>query len=569
MIKEIVVVLTGNLEGREFEAHSRLTIGRSAENHLHLADNLSSRFHAEIVEEDGGFKVRDLESRNGTMVNGELIKEKVLSHDDEIQIGDTRMRFRVIEEEEAEVDDDLSATMVSFEVSKSGSETLAEIDAAAVDVVPAAEIVDREAEIESIRKRFSVLNEANKLVSGEVPVEQVYDSILEQLFSVVPADRGIILVRDSESGELGLSAVRSRDPSVDVSQINVSRTISVKAMTQRVAILTADAGSDSQFEAGASILAQDIRSAICAPLVHGDDVLGIIYLDTQGMVHAFDQNMLQLVTAIAGPAAIAIQNANYIEELKAKSEQIRQAYLDTITVVANSIEARDKYTIGHTWRVTRFGLAIAEQLGWDEKKVKLLEMGGVLHDVGKVGVDDAILRKPGKLTDEEFAKMKLHPEIGARILRDIAFLEPVLSYVLYHHERWDGRGYPERRKEKDIPIEGRLLAVGDTFDAMTSNRPYRKGLDPEIGISEIEKCSGSQFDPEMASAFVTAYRAGKVDYVLQNKAQQQTHSVVCPFCSTYIGLEESAAAGDTLDCTICRRKFKLTQKEDEFVGELA
>ena len=143
-------------------------------------------------------------------------------------------------------------------------------------------------------------------------------------------------------------------------------------------------------------------------------------------------------------------------------------------------------------------------------------MGGVLHDVGKIAVDDAILRKPDKLTDEEFAKIQVHPEKGAQLLENVDFLQPLIPYCLYHHERYDGKGYPHGLKGEEIPIEGRALAVGDTFDAITSNRPYRKGLDPEKAIKIIEENKGTQFDPVCADALIQCFREGKIDRILQD-----------------------------------------------------
>jgi putative nucleotidyltransferase with HDIG domain len=195
--------------------------------------------------------------------------------------------------------------------------------------------------------------------------------------------------------------------------------------------------------------------------------LGVVYVDTRGTTHAFTQSDLELLVALAGPAAIAIKNAQYVAMLE-------RAYHDTLIVLANAIELRDHYTVGHTWRVTNFAKEIARVLGWDEERIQQTEMGGVLHDVGKIAVDNAILSKPGRLTDEEYEKMKVHPERGARMMEDVGFLKPVIPYCLYHHERYDGKGYPFGLSGESIPLEGRLIAVADTFDAMTSHRPYRR-----------------------------------------------------------------------------------------------
>ena len=166
--------------------------------------------------------------------------------------------------------------------------------------------------------------------------------------------------------------------------------------------------------------------------------------------------------------AIAIRNAQYLR-------MIERSYHDTIVALSNSVEARDHYTVGHTWRVTHFALQMAREMGWSEDRLRNCEMGGILHDVGKIAVEDAILRKPDRLTDEEFAKMKIHPEKGARMLQDIPFLKPVIPYCLYHHERLDGRGV-------DHPLAPRQGALDDVVGEDGLARA-RWGGDQEGGVA--------------------------------------------------------------------------------------
>lgn len=204
---------------------------------------------------------------------------------------------------------------------------------------------------------------------------------------------------------------------------------------------------------------------------------------------------------------------SYLHE-RQQREQLIQSQRATAITLAKAIEKRDRYTGGHTDRVTEYAKLTAKQLDWPEERLAVLELAGHLHDVGKIGVPDAVLNKPGKLTVEEFEMMKAHPEIGEQIIRGIDFLEALVPYVLYHHERYDGKGYPKGLSGEAIPIEGRLLAVSDTFDAMTSSRPYRKQLDPERAIEEIKRCSGTQFDPNIVVVFLEIWRAGLLDPIL-------------------------------------------------------
>ena len=180
----------------------------------------------------------------------------------------------------------------------------------------------------------------------------------------------------------------------------------------------------------------------------------------------------------------------------------RAAHLQTVTLLANAIEARDKYTRGHVERVRHYALNLARALGWGAEALIILEFGALLHDIGKISVPEQILNKTGPLAKDEWAIMRQHPEVGARMLEGVNHLRAALPYVLYHHERWDGQGYPTAISGTGIPPEGRLLAIADSFDAMTSTRPYRQGLTVQAALKEIRKGIGVQFDPEMAEAFL-------------------------------------------------------------------
>jgi HD-GYP domain-containing protein (c-di-GMP phosphodiesterase class II) len=165
---------------------------------------------------------------------------------------------------------------------------------------------------------------------------------------------------------------------------------------------------------------------------------------------------------------------------------------------------------GHSSRVGVHAAAVARRIGWSEGKLEELRLGAALHDVGKVNVRPDVLGKPGRLDDDELAEVRTHPVEGAWLIAGIASLGPALPYVLFHHERWDGAGYPTRRVGLEIPVEGRLLAVVDAFDAMTSARPYREALTFEEAVAEVERCAGAQFDPAIAEAFGDAFTAGEI-----------------------------------------------------------
>ncbi len=183
-----------------------------------------------------------------------------------------------------------------------------------------------------------------------------------------------------------------------------------------------------------------------------------------------------------------------------------------LAALASALAARDPSTAAHCARVTYLAERVAVWLGWDEGRLRALKMGGPLHDIGKVMISETILRKRGPLEPEELAEIRTHPSAGARLIGPIWPAQEALPYVLYHHERWDGSGYPSGCRGTQIPEGARLLAVVDAFDAMTSTRPYRRALHVSRALAEIERCAGTQFDPDMASAFLDAWNAGALRF---------------------------------------------------------
>lgn len=188
-------------------------------------------------------------------------------------------------------------------------------------------------------------------------------------------------------------------------------------------------------------------------------------------------------------------------ELDKAMEEIENSYRLTLKALVQALETRDFETHGHSERVVTFSLRLGFELGLDKAALRTLELGALLHDIGKIGVPDSILRKPAKLTEEEWSKMKLHPLHGQKILRNIPFLEGAARVVAQHHEKWDGSGYPVGLRGEDIDIGARIFAVVDAFDAMISDRIYRRGCSYEAALTELERCAGTQFDPLVVEAF--------------------------------------------------------------------
>jgi putative nucleotidyltransferase with HDIG domain len=182
--------------------------------------------------------------------------------------------------------------------------------------------------------------------------------------------------------------------------------------------------------------------------------------------------------------------------------RLQENSLNVLRTMVNVLEQRDSYTAGHSRRVTEIAMAIAARLALSKEDVKTLRLAGMIHDVGKIGIEDTILRKPGRLTDEEFAMIRSHPERGVQIIEPLDFLRGALPIVRHHHECFDGRGYPDGLKGEAIPLGARIVAIADTYDAITSSRAYRRARGQEAALAEIERCSGTQFDPDLASLFL-------------------------------------------------------------------
>ena len=227
-------------------------------------------------------------------------------------------------------------------------------------------------------------------------------------------------------------------------------------------------------------------------------------LDIQGYCEKsdkFDQLLLLVESGIKSVKQMdEIKRIN--EELSESNERLERAYLDMVQTLRYTVEAKDTYTRGHSDRVSEYSVLIGEKLGLPEDQIKTLRIGGLFHDIGKIGIPDSILLKPDKLSDDEYSQIKNHPSIGAHILGSAEIFKDIIPIVKHHHERYDGNGYPSRLKGEEIPYIARIAAVVDTFDAMTSRRSYRGPIDIEHVKEEIKRCEGTQFDPQIAEVFL-------------------------------------------------------------------
>jgi HD-GYP domain-containing protein (c-di-GMP phosphodiesterase class II) len=243
----------------------------------------------------------------------------------------------------------------------------------------------------------------------------------------------------------------------------------------------------------ASVPRLPLASLVAVPLRMKTRLLGWIAVASFTRQKRFNEGNRKLLSIVGSRAAAAIENARLYEDLRATFQQ-------TIEGLARAIDKMDRYTAGHSERVATYATYLAIRLGLPPDVIETVRQSALMHDIGKIGCV-MNLNKPGKLTQDEYEMFKRHPVYGKDILDPIRFLHPLVPGVHLHHERWDGRGYPLGLKGGGVPLIARIIAVADTYDAMTSDRAYRRALPHEVAVGEIERCSGSQFDPDVAQAF--------------------------------------------------------------------
>lgn len=252
-----------------------------------------------------------------------------------------------------------------------------------------------------------------------------------------------------------------------------------------------------------SLLDKEGFRAYCAiPLVMMGDVLGVLGMFSRSDRLPADADWMDFAQALASQAAIAIDNAGMFAELQQANAELRKAYDRTIEGWAQALDLRDEETEGHSRRVTAMTVELARESGVTGDALRYVRWGALLHDIGKMGMPDSILLKPGALSDEEWETMQQHPTLAYNLLSGIEFLRPALDIPYCHHEKWDGTGYPRGLKGKEIPLAARIFAVVDVYDALTSDRPYRDAWPAEKALQHIRDQAGKHFDPDVVELFL-------------------------------------------------------------------
>lgn len=354
--------------------------------------------------------------------------------------------------------------------------------------------------------QFQNMMEISRSLTASLDRDTVLRSIVEKAVELLRSQAGSLLLLDEDTNELVFKvALGPNSEKLIGTRLPYGVGIVGAVMRERKPLIVNDAKADPRhyYKIDEST-ALTTQSLLCVPLISQERTLGVIEVMNKKDGTHFDDEDRDALAAFALQAVIALDNARLYSDL-------RRAFTETVRAMTNAVEARDPYTAGHTSRVTQLALETARELGWTRERLQFLEIGALTHDIGKIGVPDAILRKPRGLTEDEYAQIKAHPVAGANMLMGIETLQPLLPYILYHQERYDGTGYPFGLKGQEIPVEARLIAVVDAFDAMTSTRPYRLAMDVDVALAEIEKNSGTQFDPEIVTTLLRVLKRERSD----------------------------------------------------------
>ncbi|MCX7769786.1 MAG: HD domain-containing protein [Proteobacteria bacterium] len=361
-------------------------------------------------------------------------------------------------------------------------------------------------------ERHKKLLSATLLLNSSLEPSYIHNKTIEAITEIVSAEVGSLLLYDEEKDELFFDvALGDKGEIIKKIRLKIGEGIAGSVAQSRKSLIVNDVNKDPRFFRKADEQSGFVtRSILCSPLIYKQKLLGVIQAINKKGNDIFTDEDLNLFESFANIVAIALENANLYNKLK-------ETFFQTSFALAEAVEKRDPYTGGHVKRVTEYCLAIGEELGLDKETMEKIELSAILHDIGKIGIDDYILRKPSPLEAGEIEVMKSHPQIGLEILNKVRHLSDIVVGTFSHHEKYDGTGYPKGLKGDEIPLIGRIIAVCDTYDAMTSNRPYRKGLDDIIAIEEIKKQRGKQFDPLIVDAFIRAFERGKI--ISQNKRE--------------------------------------------------
>ena len=517
-------------EGRERVATLKkgdfgpLTVGRAPENDLQVVSPYISRKHAQIWPHEQGVLFEDLASTSGSYVDGARVDKSLVRVGESLRLGSPdglRMtvhspkdasdrpapsvkRTEVLRVAELQESPYLSSTDRVLESSPSGRARAS-------------------GETKSADRLLALIALVQDLLVVDDP-DDMSDKLLSRVMDLMPVDRGMVLLADGDTLVPRAWNVRGRSevlrtqigPATDLELAQPSKprlerpevpfhpisTMTDRVFTEGVGLLSLDATTDQRLEGSKSVMLQSVRSIMAAPIKSAKSVYGVVYVDTHRTMRKDDEDTLDWLVAAAHQAGMVMDKLELLDQQRRMIESMMRG-------LAASIDARDGLTAGHSARVAHHSVGISRALGMSTDEQFTIYYAALLHDYGKIGIDDAVLKKPGRLTKDEFDHIRLHPKYTFDILSKIEFPPELADLPLLaasHHERWDGDGYPWGLSGEDIPLAGRIIAIADVYDSLTRKRHYRDPMPVAEVLAYLEEGRGTHFASDILDAFFEYHR---------------------------------------------------------------
>jgi putative nucleotidyltransferase with HDIG domain len=352
-------------------------------------------------------------------------------------------------------------------------------------------------------RRVQSLRKIDVAITNSLDLRISMDVILEQVIDQTGVDAACMLLYNALTRTLNFAAGRGfRTDSIQQTSLRIDSSYAGQAVLSRQSLNIPDlTDRTTRFLRTPGFASEGFCAYYALPLIAKGKVVGVLEIFHRSLLDP-DQEWLDFLETLAGQAAIAIDNATMFADLQKSNQELTLAYDATIEGWSRALDLRDKETEGHTQRVASMTLQLAQAMGVGEAEMGSIRYGALLHDIGKMGIPDQILLKPGPLTDEEWVLMRKHPVYAYEMLSPITYLKPALHIPYFHHEKWDGTGYPHGLKGEQIPLAARIFAIVDVWDALTSDRPYRKAWSQAEALVYICEQAGKHFDPQVAEAFI-------------------------------------------------------------------
>jgi len=349
----------------------------------------------------------------------------------------------------------------------------------------------RTLELKKSKDQLSVLYQISRTISSTLKLDDILQTILDFSIKISGADRGSIMLLDKKKRIFFIKIPYSKsEKNIDKITFAENENTIGWVVKNKKFLYIEDLENDKHFSKIKIILRQ-IKQLLIIPIIVEDKVIGVINLENTSL----NPDTIDLLRSFSEGAAVAINNARLYQK-------IQDSYFEIAKALSQAIEAKDPYTHGHSARVVEYTVLIAQKLDLQEEEKELLKYAAMLHDIGKIGVRGIVLNNPKGLTGEEYDEIKKHPLVGESIIKPIELLQPIRPLIKHHHEWYNGKGYPDGLSGENIPLGARILAVADAYDAMKSDRPYRKALTEETAIQELKRGNGTQFEPKIVEVFL-------------------------------------------------------------------